>query len=161
MLHIRSLSLMFRTLMDLLERASLPWRHHTELFSQYTPCRELFFERAFMYSHSITVLFIFSYYGPLNPQIKNFMLYLPTRYILIFTHREWVASGECSESATWFWTYPSIFVKLLMLPKSCTQTGPLLTAYIPPLTPLAHGLRVPLPNLAYWAFLPTFHLTTE
>jgi hypothetical protein len=121
-----------------------------------------------VYSHSITVLFNLGHNGSLDPEIKNFMWYLPARYILLFFHKEWLGSGECSESTTWFWTCPSVFAKSLMLPKSwdpllqsCTQAGPLFTAYIPPLTSLAHGLRLPLSNLVYWAFFPTFQLRTE
>lgn len=56
-LHTRSLSSMFPTLLNLLDRNSLPSRHYTKLFSQCTPRMELFFDLLFMCSYSIIALF--------------------------------------------------------------------------------------------------------
>jgi hypothetical protein len=131
---------------------------------------ELLFDHIFMYNLSITSLFKWSYYGYLGPQTRNCTWYLHTIYvyILLFIHKEWLGCGESSVSTTWFRTYPSIFANPLMLHKSwdlflqsCTQSGPLFTAYVPPLTPLTHGLIVRLSNLAYWVFIPKINFRTE
>ena len=65
----RSLSSMFPASLDLLDRASLPLRHHRELFSQCTPCMELFFYRIFHVQpfHQRSLLFELLWFpGPTN-----------------------------------------------------------------------------------------------
>jgi len=87
---------------------------------------------------------------------------LTARYILLYIRRSGWGVVNVPNLLHGFEHYLLSLLNLLCclnpdpLLQSCMQSGPLFMAYIPPLTSLAHGLRAPLSNLAYGAFLPTF-----
>ena len=107
-----------------------------------------------MYTKSIIVLFNLNCYGSLAPQIKNFTWYFPARYILLFIRRSGWGVVNVPNLLHGFEHILLSLLSLLcrlnpdLLLQSCMQAGSLFMAYIVPLTSLAHGLRVPLSNLA-------------
>jgi hypothetical protein len=90
-LHTRSLSSIFHTLLDLLDRASLPWRHHTKIFSQCTPCTELFFYHFFPCVTILSLLsLIWTIMVPWGHKLRILCgIYLPDIFYSLSTKSGW------------------------------------------------------------------------